>query len=77
MKKQLQYLRRKGHYVEEPDYSLGNESEDSQADFIPHNQKIHIKLQLDKYGVTSIGLIIPKKAKSGLFPISSENIIPG
>jgi len=60
-------LRNKGHYVEELDYSLGAEPEDFQVDFIPHQQKIHLKLQLDKYVVTSIGLIIRKKEKSGLF----------
>lgn len=60
-------LRNKGHYVEELDYSLGTEPEDFQVDFTPHNQKIHLKLQLDKYVVTSIGLIIRKKERSGLF----------
>jgi hypothetical protein len=63
--KAVTYLRSKGHYVEEVDYSLGEEPEDSQVDFIPHNQKIHLKLQLDKYVVTSIGLIIQKKEKPG------------
>jgi hypothetical protein len=67
IKKVVAMLRNKGHYVEELDFSLGEEPEDSMIDFIPHNQKIHIKLQLDKYVVTSIGLIIRKKEKSGLF----------
>ncbi|HEY6064281.1 MAG TPA: hypothetical protein VIV35_11765 [Chitinophagaceae bacterium] len=70
-KKDIDYvvaeLRKKGHFVEELDYSLGAEPEDFQVDFIPHQQKIHLKLQLDKYVVTSIGLIIRKKEKSGLF----------
>ncbi len=60
-------LRKRGHFVEELDYSMGAEPEDFQVDFIPHTQKIHLKLQLDKYVVTSIGLIIRKKEKSGLF----------
>ncbi len=60
-------LRKRGHFVEELDYSLGAEPEDFQVDFSPHKQKIHLKLQLDKYIVTSIGLIIRKKEKSGLF----------
>jgi hypothetical protein len=67
IEKAVAYLRSKNHYVEDIDYSLGNEPEDSQVDFIPHHQKIHIKLQLDKYVVTSIGLIIRKKEKHGLF----------
>lgn len=79
IEKAVAYLRCKGHYVEEPDYSLGNEPEDSQVDFIPHNQKVHIKLQLDKYVVSSIGLIIRKKEKSGLFSkfFRKHNSIPG
>jgi SAM-dependent methyltransferase len=60
-------LRSKGHYVEELDYSAGGEREDFQVDYLPHQQQVHLKLQLDKYIVTSIGLIIRKKEKSGVF----------
>ncbi len=60
-------LRNMGHYVEVLDYSLGGEPEDFQVDFIPHQQKVHLKLQLDEFVVTSIGLIIRKKEKSGVF----------
>ena len=60
-------LRNMGHYVEVLDYSLGGEPEDFQVDFIPHQQKVHLKLQLDRFVVTSIGLIIRKKEKSGVF----------
>lgn len=67
IEKAVAELRNKGHFVEKLDFSLGEEPEDSQVDFIPHNQKIHIKLQLDKYVVTSIGLIIRKKKRTGLF----------
>jgi len=55
-------LRREGHLVEELDYSLGGLPEDFQVDIQPHQQKVHVKLQIDKYVVTSIGLIIRKKS---------------
>lgn len=53
-------IRAEGHYVEELDYSLGGLPEDYQVDIAPHRQDIHIKLQVDKYVVTSMGLIIRK-----------------
>jgi hypothetical protein len=60
-------LRRAGHYVEELDYSLGGLPEDFHVDFSPHKQDIHLKLQLNEYVVTSIGLIFRKKEKKRLF----------
>lgn len=54
-------LRAEGHFVEELDYSLGGLPEDFQVDIEPHQQKVHVKLQIDKFVVTSIGLIIRKK----------------
>ncbi|MCX6318504.1 MAG: class I SAM-dependent methyltransferase [Bacteroidetes bacterium] len=54
-------LRREGHFVEELDYSLGGMPEDFAVDTLPHQQKIHLKLQIDRFVVTSIGLIIRKK----------------
>ncbi|MBL0154283.1 MAG: methyltransferase domain-containing protein [Chitinophagaceae bacterium] len=54
-------LRQEGHFVEETDYSLGNLPEDFQVDFQPHEQKVHLRLQVDQYITTSIGLIIRKK----------------
>ena len=54
-------LRREGHFVEEVDLSLGGLPEDFMVDTEPHQQKVHLKLQVDKYVVTSIGLIIKKK----------------
>lgn len=54
-------LRKEGHWVEELDYSLGALPEDFAVDFLPHQQKIHLKLQLGAFVVTSIGLIIRKK----------------
>lgn len=54
-------LRKEGHFVEELDFSLGGLPEDFMVDTEPHQQKVHLKLQVDKYVVTSIGLIIQKK----------------
>lgn len=54
-------LRKEGHFVEELDFSIGGLPEDYAVDTEPHQQKIHLKLQVDKYVVTSIGLIIQKK----------------
>lgn len=54
-------LRNDGHFVEETDFSLGGLPEDFIVDTEPHDQKIHIRLQVGKYVVTSIGLIIQKK----------------
>ena len=54
-------LRNEGHFVEELDYSLGGLSQDFAVDIFPHSQNVHIKLQIDKYVVSSIGLIIRKK----------------
>jgi SAM-dependent methyltransferase len=54
-------LRAEGHFVEELDYSIGGLPEDFKVDIQPHQQDIHLKFQVDKYVVTSIGLIIRKK----------------
>ena len=54
-------LRNDGHFVEELDLSLGGLPEDFMVDTEPHQQKVHLKLQVGKYVVTSIGLIIQKK----------------
>jgi len=54
-------LRRQGHFVEELDYSLGGLPQDFNVDIFPHKQGIHLKLQIDRFVVTSIGLIIQKK----------------
>lgn len=55
-------LRNEGHFVEELDFSMGGLPEDFMVDIEPHQQKVHLKLQVDKYVVTSIGLIIQKKS---------------
>ena len=55
-------LRKEGHFVEETDYSLAGLPEDYMVDTEPHLQDIHLKLQVGKYVVTSIGLIIRKKS---------------
>lgn len=54
-------LRQKGHFVEELDYSLGGLPEDFAVDIFPHEQKVHLKLQIGPFVVSSIGLIIRKK----------------
>ncbi|MEO5997982.1 MAG: hypothetical protein ABIN89_14645 [Chitinophagaceae bacterium] len=54
-------LRKMGHSVEELDYSLGGLPEDFAVDVFPHKEDIHLKLQLNEFVVTSIGLIIQKK----------------
>lgn len=53
-------LRDAGHFVEELDYSIGGLPEDYQVDIFPHKQKIHLKLQIGRFVVTSLGLIIQK-----------------
>lgn len=58
----VDYLRNEGHFVEEVDFSLGGLPEDFQVDIQPHQQKVHVKLQIGQYVVTSIGLIILKKS---------------
>lgn len=57
-------LRSEGHHVEELDYSLGGLPEDFMVDVFPHRQEVHLKLQLNEFVVTSIGLIIQKKKRS-------------
>jgi hypothetical protein len=54
-------LRNEGHFVEELDFSTGGLPEDFMVDVEPHKQDVHVKLQVGKYVVTSIGLIIQKK----------------
>lgn len=53
-------LRKEGHFVEELDYSLGGLPQDFDVDIFPHKQDIHLKLQVGRFVVTSIGLIIRK-----------------
>jgi hypothetical protein len=55
-------LRSEGHFVEELDYSLGGLHQDFRIDIQPHEQKIHLKLQIGKFVVTSMGLIVRKKS---------------
>lgn len=55
-------LRKEGHFVEELDYSLGGLPQDFQVDIQPHRQDVHVKLQIGRFIVTSIGLIIQKKS---------------
>lgn len=57
-------IRADGHFVEELDYFVDGLPEDFQVDTEPHNQKVHLKIQVDKYVVTSPGLIMRKKFSS-------------
>lgn len=54
-------LKSMGHRVEDLDYSLGGLPQDFAVDVFPHNEDIHLKLQLNEFVVTSIGIIIQKK----------------
>lgn len=63
----VQELRKDGHFVEELDYSLGGLPEDFMVDVLPHQQKVHLKLQLNEFVVTSIGLIIQKRKRKRFF----------
>ncbi len=62
-------LRRQGHYVERIDYSLGGLPEDFNVDVDPHNQEVHLKLQICEYVVTSIALIFQKRRKRKFFSL--------
>jgi len=55
-------LRKAGHFVEELDFSLGGLPEDYMVDVFPHDEMVHLKLQLNEFVVTSIGLIVQKRA---------------
>lgn len=54
-------LMREGHYVEPFDFSIGGLPEDYMVDVLPHEQHVHLKLQINEFVVTSVGLIIRKK----------------
>ena len=53
-------LRSAGHHVEEFDFSLGWHPFDYKVDVPPYTQNPHLRLQLDRYVCTSIGLIVQK-----------------
>ena len=61
LEKLAKELRSAGHFVEVLDYSLGGLPEDFAVDVNPHTQETHVKLQLNEFVVTSIGLIIQKR----------------
>ncbi|MEO6289074.1 MAG: methyltransferase domain-containing protein [Ginsengibacter sp.] len=54
-------IRAAGHFVEELDFSIGGLPEDFNVDLHPYKSAPHVKLQLSKFVVTSIGMIIQKK----------------
>lgn len=53
----------RGHYVEKLDFSLGNSPEDFSVDLPPYGAEPHIRLLLNGYVATSIGLIVRKGTK--------------
>lgn len=57
------WARKEGHYVEQLDFSLGNQPADFFVDLPPYRPEPHIRLLLNGYVVTSIGLIIRKNKK--------------
>lgn len=59
--KVIQQLRDEGHFVEEVDYSLGGLPEDFHVDVFPYKQDIHLRLQMNEFVATSIGIIIRKE----------------
>ncbi len=52
-------LRSQGHHVE-IDWTIGNGIADNAVDVHPLDEKVHLRLQLYQYLITSIGLIIEK-----------------
>jgi hypothetical protein len=54
-------IRSQGHHVEELDFSLGWHPLDYKIDLPPYKSAPHLRLQLDRYVCTSIGIIIQKK----------------
>jgi len=57
-------LEKEGHFVEEVDFSLGGLPEDYHVDLFPYKQDIHLRLQINEYVATSIGLIIQKNLRA-------------
>ncbi len=55
----IRNLRRKGHHIE-MDFTLGTLPNDQFIDVPPYKGDPHLKLKLNKYVITSIGLIIQK-----------------
>lgn len=60
-------LNKDGHFVEAFDFSLGGLPADFNVDMFPHQQEVHLKLQLNEFVVTSIGIIIQKKKRKSMF----------
>lgn len=67
LEKLAEQLRAEGHFVEELDYSMGGLPEDFMVDVYPYKQDVHLKLQLNEYVATSIGIIIRKKKERKTF----------
>ena len=50
-----------GHYVYPLDFRQGTLMADNHVDIPPYSLNPHLRLQIDKYVATSIGLIVKKK----------------
>lgn len=62
IEKVISEIRADGHYVAEPDYSLGWMPYDYKIDLPPFTLDPHLRLQLGNFVCTSIGLIIQKRS---------------
>lgn len=60
----ISQLRNLGHHVEEPDFSTCDSELDRHVDMPPYSDEQHIRLNLNNFDCTSIGLII-RKGKAG------------
>lgn len=52
-----------GHEVAPLDLSLGNHRYNRRVDKPPHTGRVHLRLQIDRFAATSIGLIIRKRTR--------------
>lgn len=57
----IKELEADGHYVYPMDWNLGSNIIDNYIDLPPYQFKVHLRLEIDKYVTTSIGLIIQKR----------------
>ncbi len=62
IEKVIAEIRADGHFVAEPDYSLGWMPYDYKVDIPPYTLDPHLRLKLGDFVCTSIGLLIQKKS---------------
>jgi SAM-dependent methyltransferase len=56
----IEKLENEGHYVYPLDLRLGNLSGNKYVDLPPYHQKLHLRLLMDGFEVTSIGIIVKR-----------------